>query len=84
MSAVQNVTNSKACALLLKSSVVAHQAGHDKGPFGHTQQQTTKMIMQMIRTVATFAPSDITVDCCLLSCFFDLVEYCPPWPWLPW
>ncbi len=46
-SAVQNVTNSKACAQRVKNSVVAHQADHDNGPFGHTQQQTTKMMMQI-------------------------------------
>jgi hypothetical protein len=47
MSAVQNVANSKACAQQGKSSVVAHQADHDNGPFGHTQQQNAKMITQM-------------------------------------
>jgi hypothetical protein len=36
-SAVQNVTNSEACAQQGKSSVVAHQADHATGPFGHTQ-----------------------------------------------
>jgi hypothetical protein len=45
--AVQNVANSKACAQPVKSSVAAHQADHDNGPFGHTQQQTTKMITQI-------------------------------------
>ena len=44
---VQNVANSKACAQQLKSSVVARQADHDNGPFGHPQQQTTKMITQI-------------------------------------
>jgi hypothetical protein len=44
---VQNVTNSKACPQQVKSSVVAHQADHDNGPFDHTQQQTTKMITQI-------------------------------------
>jgi hypothetical protein len=39
--------NSKACAQQVKSSVVAHQADHDNGLFGHTQQQTTKMITQI-------------------------------------
>jgi hypothetical protein len=46
-SAVQNIMNSKACVQRGKSSVVAHQADHDNGPFGHTQQQTTKMITQI-------------------------------------
>jgi hypothetical protein len=43
-SAVQNVTNSKACAQQVKSWVVAHQADHANGPFGHTQQPTTNML----------------------------------------
>jgi hypothetical protein len=30
-----------------KIAVVAHQADHDNGPFGHTQQQTTEMITQI-------------------------------------
>jgi hypothetical protein len=47
ISAVQNVTNSKASAQQVKSSVIAHQADHDNGPFGHTQQQSTKMIRQI-------------------------------------
>jgi hypothetical protein len=46
-SAVRNVTNSEACAQQGKSSAVAHQTDHDNGPFGHTQQQTTKMMMQI-------------------------------------
>jgi hypothetical protein len=29
-----------------KIAVVTHQADHDNGLFGHTQQQTTKMITQ--------------------------------------
>jgi hypothetical protein len=43
-SAVENVTNSKASGQQVKSSVVAHQADHDNGPFGHSQKQTTKMM----------------------------------------
>jgi hypothetical protein len=40
--------NSKACcAQQVKSSVVTHQTDHGNGPFGHTQQQTTKMITQI-------------------------------------
>jgi hypothetical protein len=46
-SVVQNVTNSKAYAQQVKSSVIAHQADHANGPFGHAQQQTTKMITQI-------------------------------------
>ena len=46
-SEVQNVTNLKACPQQVESSVVAHWADHDNGPFGHTQQQTTKMITQI-------------------------------------
>jgi hypothetical protein len=46
-SAVQNVANSKACAQQGKSSVVAHQADHDNGPFGLTQERITKMITQV-------------------------------------
>jgi hypothetical protein len=44
---VQNVSNSNACAQQVESSVVIHQADHDNAPFGHTQQQTTKMITQI-------------------------------------
>jgi hypothetical protein len=32
----------EACAQQVKTAVVIHQADHDKGPCGHTQQQTTK------------------------------------------
>jgi hypothetical protein len=46
-SAVQNTVNSKACAQQGKSSAIAHQADHDNGPFGQTQQQTTKMLTQI-------------------------------------
>jgi hypothetical protein len=46
-SAVQNIMNSKACAQQVESSAVTNQADHDNGPFGHTQQQTTKRITQL-------------------------------------
>jgi hypothetical protein len=37
----------EACAQQVNTAVVAHQAHHDDGPFGHTQQQTKKMTMQV-------------------------------------
>jgi hypothetical protein len=33
----------EACAQQVKTAVVAHQAHHDNGPFGQTQQQTAKL-----------------------------------------
>jgi hypothetical protein len=33
----------EACAQQVKTEVVAHQAHHDNGPFGQTQQQTAKL-----------------------------------------
>jgi hypothetical protein len=83
-SAVQNVANSKACAQQGKSSVAAHQADHDNGPFGHTEQQTTKRITpiyDLARAIVTIVSSVSTVDCCLVSCFQDLIEMAPQWPW---
>ena len=48
-SAVQNVTNSKTLAHNNnKNTNITHQADHDNGPFGRTQQQTTKMTIQNI------------------------------------
>jgi hypothetical protein len=67
-----------------KIAVVAHQADHDNGPFGHAQQQSTEMIAQIyfiIRAIATTGLSFIIVDCCLVSRFKDLVEMAPQWPW---
>jgi hypothetical protein len=37
----------KVCAQQVKNAVVTPKADHDNGPFGHTQQQTTKMNMQI-------------------------------------
>jgi hypothetical protein len=35
----------------------------------------------LIRAIATIVSSFITVDCCLVSHFKDLVEIAPQWPW---
>jgi hypothetical protein len=40
-------THRQANTQQVKSSIVAHQADHEDGPFGHTQQQTTKLKMQI-------------------------------------
>jgi hypothetical protein len=86
---LQNVKNSEvSCAQQVENSVVAHQA--DKGPFGHTQQQTTNHknhnANQIRTTIVPSGLSFITADCCLLaSLFSDLVENDPtPWAWWPW
>ena len=39
--------NTREACVQQKLPVVAHQADHDNGPFGHTQQQTTKLTMQI-------------------------------------
>jgi hypothetical protein len=37
----------KAWAQQVNTAAVTHQADYDDGPFGHTQQQTTKLTIQI-------------------------------------
>jgi hypothetical protein len=52
------------CAQEVKTAVATHEADHDNGPFGHAQQQTTKLIMQ-IELIELQLPL-YQVDCCLV------------------
>jgi hypothetical protein len=61
-----------------KNAAVAHQADHDNGlwPYSTTNHKNDNADL-LIRAIATTGLSFITVDCCLVSRFKDLVEMAP-------
>jgi hypothetical protein len=70
-----------------KNKIVAHPADHawqrSFWPNTKTNQQYRGTSLSM-KIIASSLCNFISVDCCIVASFLDLVKNTPPWPCRPW